>query len=186
MTTPHAAEPYPLTSPPTDLQTITQVDSSLVFPSFDSTTAWALGSLLRTRLLTHANPTCISINLANTTPLFYAATKPGTTPDNTSWVQRKQRSVLRFGCSTWFLSNKFGGDEGAFAAKYGLGERVGDYAIHGGGWPVRVRGVEGVVAVVVVSGLKQDQDHQVIVQTVRDFLGAAAALDEEGEKRKED
>jgi len=82
------------------------------------------------------------------------------------------------------MSNKFQGDELAFAAKYGLGTSGGDYAIHGGGWPVRVRGVEGVVAVVVVSGLKQDQDHQVVVQSVRDYLGAEAEL--EGEKRKED
>ena len=37
----------------------------------------------------------------------------------------------------------------------------------GGGVPIRVTGVEGVVAVVVVSGLKQDQDHGVIVEVVQ-------------------
>lgn len=86
------------------------------------------------------------------------------------------------------MSNKFKGDEGAFAAKYGLGGgEGGQYAIHGGGWPVRVKGVEGVVAVVVVSGLSQDKDHMVVVQTVRDFLGKDAdVLLDEGEKRKED
>lgn len=36
--------------------------------------------------------------------------------------------------------------------------------VHGGGVPVRVRGVEGVVAVIVVSGLKQDQDHMVVIE----------------------
>lgn len=30
-------------------------------------------------------------------------------------------------------------------------------AVHGGGVPVRVRGVEGIVAVIVVSGLKQHE-----------------------------
>ena len=176
-------DPHPLGSPPTDLPTILQIDNSLHFPSFNATTAWTLGSLIRTRLLSFPSATCVSITLANGTPLFYSATKPGTTPDNTSWVARKQATVLRFGVSTWYMSNKFQGDEGAFARKYGLGERGGDYAIHGGGWPVRVKGVEGVVAVIIVSGLKQDEDHQVVVQTVREFLGA---VDEEGEKRKED
>ena len=38
-----------------------------------------------------------------------------------------------------------------------LGESAGDYAIHGGGVPVRVKGVEGVVAVIVVSGLAQHE-----------------------------
>ncbi|KAF1343923.1 hypothetical protein BDV97DRAFT_271632, partial [Delphinella strobiligena] len=159
-----------LSPPPTDLPTITQIDASLPFPTFDTRTAWEIGSLLRTRLQTFPSATCISITLANNTPLFYCATKPGTTPDNTFWVARKTKTVLRFGVSTWFMSNKFQQDEGAFAAKYGLEDSAGEYAIHGGGWPVRVKGVEGVVAVIVVSGLKQDQDHQIIVQTVRDFL----------------
>lgn len=86
------------------------------------------------------------------------------------------------------MHNKFAGDEVAFAAKYGLGQRAGEYAIHGGGFPVRVKGVEGVVAVIVVSGLKQEEDHQIVVQTVQDFLESTgvdlAAL--EAEKRKED
>lgn len=46
----------------------------------------------------------------------------------------------------------------------GLGEKAGEYAIHGGGVPVFVKGVEGLVAVVVVSGLKQWDDHQVVVE----------------------
>jgi len=42
------------------------------------------------------------------------------------------------------------------------------FAIHGGGVPIRVEGVEGVVAVVVVSGLKQSEDHGVIWDAVRE------------------
>ena len=59
------------------------------------------------------------------------------------------------------------GGEKEFAQKYMLGESAGSYAIHGGGVPVRVRGVEGVVGVVgvvVVSGLKQHEDHAVVVE----------------------
>ena len=54
--------------------------------------------------------------------------------------------------------------EKTFAEKYMLGEKAGQYAIHGGGVPVRVRGVEGVVGVAVVSGLKQHEDHAVVVE----------------------
>jgi uncharacterized protein (UPF0303 family) len=89
-------------------------------------------------------------------------------PDNEHWVRRKRNAVLRFGCSTWFLQNKFKGDEEAFRAKYGMdAEQAAGYAIHGGGVPIRVRGVEGVVAVVVVSGLKQHEDHGVIADVVK-------------------
>ena len=89
-------------------------------------------------------------------------------PDNEVWVRRKRNSVLRWGCSTWFLHCKFDADEEAFAAKYGLSsEKAKEYAIHGGGVPIRIKGVEGVVAVVVVSGLKQHLDHGVIVDVIR-------------------
>ena len=54
--------------------------------------------------------------------------------------------------------------EKTFAEKYMLGDKAGQYAIHGGGVPIRVRGVEGVVGVVVVSGLKQHEDHAVVVE----------------------
>ena len=54
--------------------------------------------------------------------------------------------------------------EKTFAEKYMLGEKAGQYAIHGGGVPIRVTEVEGVVAVVVVSGLQQHEDHAVVVE----------------------
>lgn len=69
------------------------------------------------------------------------------------------------------MHNKFEGDEKGFAEKYTLGEEAGTYAIHGGGVPIRVKGVEGVVAVVVVSGLKQDMDHTIIVDTLAEVFG---------------
>ena len=56
--------------------------------------------------------------------------------------------------------------EKLFAEKYMLGENAGQYAIHGGGVPVRVKGVEGIVGVVVVSGLKQHEDHAVVVEGI--------------------
>ena len=90
-------------------------------------------------------------------------------PDNEHWVARKRKTVLRWGVSTWYMHCKFEGDEPAFAAKYGLGTSANEYAIHGGGIPIRVTGVEGVVAVVVVSGLKQDEDHGVIVDVIRNL-----------------
>lgn len=65
--------------------------------------------------------------------------------------------------------------EAAFAQKYGLKSTApngvpDDYAIHGGGFPIRVAGVDQVVGVIVVSGLKQEHDHQVIVELVQEFL----------------
>ena len=68
------------------------------------------------------------------------------------------------------MSNKFAGDVKQFAEKYGLGQRVGEYAIHGGGVPVKVKGVEGLVAVCIVSGLKQHEDHGVVIQAMEAYI----------------
>ena len=62
---------------------------------------------------------------------------------------------------------KMAGNEERFAAKYMLGAEAGSYAIHGGGVPVRVKNVEGIIAVVVVSGLKQEEDHMVVVEALK-------------------
>lgn len=72
------------------------------------------------------------------------------------------------------MHNKMKGDEKAFADKYMLGQTAGEYAIHGGGVPVRVKGVEGVVGVIVVSGLKQEEDHMVVLEALQMFLTEAA------------
>ena len=185
-----ASDP-PLPAPPRDLEEIDIVDNSLTFPAFTAQTAWALGSALRTKIVQFSKPTVIDITLAHGDHcLFHCTTHSGTTPDNDNWVARKRRTVLRWGHSTWYMHNQFGGDEVVFATKFALGQEAGKYAIHGGGWPVRVRGVEVIVAVVVVSGLKQDQDHGVIVETVGEMLeelnGEAVEEDDFGEKKKED
>lgn len=46
------------------------------------------------------------------------------------------------------------------------------YAVHGGGFPIRVRGTEGVVGVIAVSGLRQDLDHLVIYEVLKAYVAA--------------
>ncbi|KAK2628102.1 hypothetical protein QTJ16_002748 [Diplocarpon rosae] len=162
--------PRPIATPPRELESIAYIDKSLVFEQFTTNDAWELGSALRSRLLPIPTPVVINIALANQNQvLFHTCTHPGVMPENENWVQRKRKTVLRWGCSTWYMHCKFDGDEFAFRDKYGLGSSAGEYAIHGGGVPIRVTGVEGVVAVVVVSGLKQHEDHGVIVEVIRDL-----------------
>ena len=132
---------------------------TIFLSSFTADDAWTIGSHLRTRLRELSEkPAVVDIALANSNNvLFHAVSRPGIAPDNDLWVARKRRTVLRWGVSSWWQHNKFQGDEKAFAAKFMLGESAGEYAIHGGGVPVRVKGVEGIVAVIVVSGLAQHE-----------------------------
>ena len=119
------------------LESIAYIDKSLVFEHFTTDDAWELGSALRNRLLPLSTPVVINISLANQNQiLFHTCTHSGVMPDNDSWVSRKRKTVLRWGCSTWYMHCKFDGDEIAFREKYGLGNSAGEYAIHGGGVPI--------------------------------------------------
>ncbi|OTA58344.1 hypothetical protein K449DRAFT_385748 [Hypoxylon sp. EC38] len=162
--------PVAIPSPPEDADAVKASCDSFLLESFTVEDAWELGHLLYARLLPFSaqKPTLISISLANSGQvLFQCAVGSGTAPDNEIWVQRKRNTVLRFGTSTWFQHCKYAGDEEAFKAKFGMSpEQAEKYAIHGGAVPIRVKGVEGIVAVVVVSGLKQHEDHGVIVDVI--------------------
>lgn len=70
------------------------------------------------------------------------------------------------------MFQRWKGDASAFAEHFGLGMSAGQYCLNAGGVPIRVRGVEGLVAVVVVSGLSQEEDHQVIHEVLQQY-GAA-------------
>ncbi|KAI0425164.1 hypothetical protein F5Y09DRAFT_112637 [Xylaria sp. FL1042] len=161
----------PIPSPSSNAEEVKATDE-ITLDAFTAADAWELGTLLYARLLPFATAegrsSLVSIAAANHQHvLFQAVVGSGTTPDNDVWVRRKRNSVLRFGASSWFLHCKYGGDEEAFRRKFGMSEEVaGGYAIHGGGVPIRVDGVEGIVAVVVVSGLKQHEDHGVIVDVI--------------------
>lgn len=148
-------------------------------PHFTADDAFELGILIRNRLREISqSPAVVNIAMANNQQLlFHATSRPGTVPENDNWVCRKRNVVLRFGFSTWAAHNMFDkGDEEKFKARFQLGEQAEQYAIHGGGFPVRVTGVEGPVAAVVVSGLAQEEDHQIIVECLQAVLAGQPAV----------
>ncbi|OCT54402.1 hypothetical protein CLCR_00922 [Cladophialophora carrionii] len=180
----------PLREAPRDLPSIIKLEDSLKLTHFTADDAFSLGLNIRQRLRAlSSNPAVVSISHANSQNLlFHATSRPGVQPDNDIWVARKRKTVQRWGVSTWFMSNKFKGDEAEFARKYalGTGPEAGSYAIHGGGVPVRVKGVEGIVAVVVVSGLKQEEDHMVVVEALEEFVRQEGGLDKKRSVEGED
>ncbi|KAL2829407.1 hypothetical protein BDW59DRAFT_158995 [Aspergillus cavernicola] len=164
--------PKPIAHPPTEAALVKQSCDSFTFESFAEEDAWELGHLLYARLLPLApeQSTLISITLASSGQvLFQTVCGPGTVKDNEDWVARKRNTVLRWAGSTWYWHCVWGGDEDKFRKIFSMSvEESSKYAIHGGGVPIRVRGVAGIVAVVCVSGLQQEEDHGVIVEVIND------------------
>ncbi|EST06704.1 protein of unknown function DUF336 [Kalmanozyma brasiliensis GHG001] len=149
---------------------IEQHEATHRLSSLDNAVAFELGSLIRTFFLAKYDAAkegiVISIALFSGHTLFSCAVgnprKLG--PDNWDWVRRKANTVRRFGLSSFLV-----GRTRLLKGKEldGLGP---DYAAHGGGFPINVEGCSaGPVGAIVVSGLKQEDDHYLIVNALADF-----------------
>jgi uncharacterized protein (UPF0303 family) len=95
-------------------------------------------------------------------PLFYAA-MDGTTPDNVEWVRRKSNVVARFHRSSYAIGLKEKIKSETLFESQGL--PIGDYATHGGSFPLAVAGA-GVVGSATVSGLPQRSDHELVIEAL--------------------
>ncbi|HEX7106076.1 MAG TPA: heme-degrading domain-containing protein [Acidothermaceae bacterium] len=144
-------------------------EAELRFDRFDYDDAWRLGSMLVETARARALPIAIDITRGGQ-QLFHAALA-GSTPDNDAWIQRKIRSVLRFGRSSMYLSLQRSLDGRSLAEVSFVDPH--EFAAAGGCFPIHVKGC-GIVGTVTVSGLPQVDDHRLVVETIRAFLTPSA------------
>jgi uncharacterized protein (UPF0303 family) len=150
-------------------QAIAQIirqEQALIFPSFGENEAFALGHRIRDIAVTEKLGIATEISLWDR-QLFYATTA-GSTVDNQEWLRRKFNVVRRFHASTYRLVLEQNRDDRMFALHKAL--NVEDYALAGGGFPIRVSGA-GVIGAVIVSGLPQREDHNLVIRAVAEHLG---------------
>lgn len=130
---------------------------------------------LRLGLLLHANaeplgaPVAIEITVNGL--VVFRFFPEGAGLDNELWLTRKRRTVELMGMSSlrfaaWLES------EGETMQDRKLD--AAQYAAGGGGFPLALRGT-GIIGSICVSGLPHLDDHQLIVDTLREWLGSSAA-----------
>ena len=100
--------------------------------------------------------------------LFHVAL-PGTSADNDGWIDRKVRVVERFGRASLLVRHDLERKGERVDPSLGLDPLV--YAAAGGAVPLVVRDV-GPVGTLAVSGLPQEDDHDLVVRVLRAFLAA--------------
>ncbi|HET6391189.1 MAG TPA: heme-degrading domain-containing protein [Blastococcus sp.] len=140
-------------------------EQDLQFSRFTNDDAWQLGAALVATGRERGLPIAVDIT-RNRHQLFHAALA-GATPDNDSWIRRKTAVVDRFGHSSLYVRQASIERGTTFEAEFGL-DPAG-FAAHGGAFPVLVRDV-GPVGAVVVSGLPQVEDHRMVVAALRAHL----------------
>jgi uncharacterized protein (UPF0303 family) len=154
-----------------DLAVIARQEELLRWDGFDADTAWRLGGVLREMLVARGAAGTVEIELAGQV-LFTAATV-GATPGQADWIRRKRNTVRRFARSSYAVGRVLERDGETMASRHGL--MLADYADHGGGFPLWVRGV-GCVGSVIVSGMPQRDDHNLAVAAMAKVLGVEAPV----------
>lgn len=153
-----------------DLQRIARQEALLQFPAFDKSHAWELGVRLKNACEAAGVVTTIEVRLSRATVFLYAM--PGTAPNNADWARRKRNVAEMMDRSSYAVG--LAGEEEGIAMEVAMGLPLGDYASHGGAFPLRVKGT-GCVGVATLSGLPSRQDHSLVVQVLADMCGVAIA-----------
>ncbi|KAI9322092.1 hypothetical protein BX666DRAFT_2016925 [Dichotomocladium elegans] len=147
------------------LSTLLEQENRLQFTSFSSEDALQLGLSIIDHAKPFNKPIVVDITVAGHQVFRYAM--QGTCPDNGEWVARKNKTVMRFGHSSFYMGCYCASQGKTLEEKYHVQEK--EYAIHGGAFPLIIKDV-GVIGTITVSGLAQDADHALVVSTVEQYL----------------
>jgi len=105
----------------------------------------------------------VTVAVAHGQQLMFHVALPGTVPDQADGSGARPALVYRFGHSSYFVGRSYRDRGASFEDEPHLDPTA--YAAHGGAFPLRVVGV-GLVGVLAVSGLPQDQDHALAVRAL--------------------
>lgn len=140
-------------------------ESELQFELFNNQTAWQLGCKLK-KIAEDKNAfVAIEVYAFNQTLFSYAMS--GTVLDNQHWIKRKRQTVLRFDHSSYYIGQYNKAKNRVFEQQLHI--NADDYCAHGGAFPIRIKKC-GLVGVVTVSGLPQEEDHQMVIDALTDLI----------------
>lgn len=144
-------------------------EARLVLPSCSVADALTIGRWLLNAAEARSLP--VAIEVWHGDRLVFRAARPGTNAHNDLYLAGKRAVVRHFGHSSFHERLRHEEAGTSFEAATSLAFPA--YAPHGGGFPLIVAGT-GMVGVVLVSGLPQEQDHALIVEALEAFLADRA------------
>ena len=147
------------------LQQLLHEEEELQFTRFNEDTAWVIGSAVMAYAVKENLP--ITVDITRGEHQIFHASRPGTSADNDEWIKRKVRLSYRFGHSSFYIGQLLKSKGKSLEEAYMISEST--YAPHGGCFPVILKGT-GMIGTVTVSGLPQEEDHKLVVNTIREYL----------------
>ncbi len=147
------------------LEQLLAEEDELYLSSFNEETAWAMGCRAREIAVLENLP--VAIRIARGDQILFQTGLPGSGPDNELWLSGKARVVSHFQHSSLYVARKLEQGHTDVQTKYHLPPDL--YRCKGGAVPLRIKDC-GVAAILIVSGLKDTEDHKLAVRIIREFL----------------
>ncbi len=147
------------------LAALLKQEEELRFRQFNEDDALRLG-LLFTGKAAEAG-LAIAIDISTKDRVLFHCSCKGAQPDNDQWIIRKKRLVNRFGHSSYYMGLLLKHEGKTLQEKYLVSPE--EFAPFGGSFPIHVAGV-GIIGTITVSGLPQEDDHALVVETLTRFL----------------
>jgi uncharacterized protein (UPF0303 family) len=154
------------------LRTLLRQEEVLQMSEFTNEIAFDLGN----RLVETARKKqqAITVDICRNGQQLFHCALAGTSADNDEWIKRKNRVVNRFGHSSFYMGNLYKSKNTTIEDSALLDPR--EFAPHGGAFPIIIKHA-GVVGTITVSGLPQQEDHQLVVQVLAEYLGVKLESD---------
>lgn len=147
------------------LDKLKKEENELVFESFSNNDALQIANLIIEKATKNNHKICIDIT-KNRTQIFHFSF-PGTSEDNNSWVKRKNNVVYRFNKSSYHVGILLKKAGKSIEEKYKIDPKK--FSPYGGAFPIIIKNT-GVIGTITVSGLKQKEDHKLVIESIRDYL----------------
>ena len=148
-----------------------QEELLLTLPALDVADVLEIGEIAKSFGIQRSLPIAVEVRVGDWA--VYHASLPGSTPENDWWIGRKARVVKLKQHSTMF--------ERVLAEEQGIDWHKENnlldetHAIHGGGLPLITKD-DGLVGVLLISGLPQVEDHLLGVEVLTEFLARKGEL----------
>ena len=151
------------------LQNLLEQEKALQFEAFNEETAWELGASIVAEAKARALPIAVDIRRGER-QLFHASLV-GASLNNDKWMERKIRTVNLVGHSSFYVNKLLESLGKAISEKYFVSPL--EYAAAGGCFPIIVKGT-GMVGTAAVSGLTQEEDHQLVTECIAALIRKTA------------
>ena len=142
--------------------------SNPTLPHFNASVARRMGEIAVNLASRRGLPIAVGI-VGGHAPLFYCALD-GSDAHDSDAIRRRQNTVLRFGESSLVVGAHFR-RAGWSLRSQGLSDD--DYALDGGGVPLRIAGGR-IVGAIAIAGLASDDNHALVVECLRWHVGENA------------